>query len=575
MNGRITYHSLRLGACVALALALTSIPTAAQTRAASPVLQAMKDELARNFATLRTQPTPAYFMSYEVTETRQVGISSSFGAIVSSSSGRRRQLDLSVRVGNYKFDNTHAVRGRFARPDFFGAFSGFVEIPVEDDPAAIRNALWYQTDRQYKRSVEQLSAAKTNAEVAVAAEDSSSDFSTAPGDKYAEPIVSLQLDRAAWEKKLRAYTAPFARYGDLYNAQARLDASVETRWYVSSEGSEIQVSQPSYRLFLIAQSKADDGMELPRYESYFSATPAGLPSDETVLNAVERMIRDLHALRTAPVVDPYSGPAILSGRASAVFFHEVFGHRIEGHRQKNENEGQTFKKRVNDTILPDNFSVFFDPTLKQFGSTELAGFYLYDNEGVKSRRVPVIENGVFKSFIMSRVPIEGFPSSNGHGRKQTGFAPVARQSNLVVQVRQPLTHAQLKQMLIDQIKRDNKPYGLLFDDIEGGFTITQRFIPNAFNVLPIMVYRVFPDGREELVRGVDLIGTPLTTFSKIVAGDDQIATFNGICGAESGGVPVSATSPGLFLSQIEVQKKFKSQDRPPILPVPQQAAPRP
>lgn len=530
----------------------------------------MKDELARNFAALRAQPTPAYFMSYEITETRSVNISSSFGALASSSGGRRRQLDMSVRVGDYRFDNTHAGRGRFARPNFFGAFSGSVEIPIEDDAAAIRHALWYQTDRQYKRSVEMLAAAKTNSQVAVAAEDSSADYSPAPAESYSEPVATIDVDRGAWEKKLRAYTAPFAKYTDLYDARASLEAAVETRWYVNSEGTELQLSQPSYRLLITAKSKADDGMELPRYETYFAPTLAGFPSDAAVLAAVDTMIRDLHALRAAPTVDPYSGPAILTGRASAVFFHEIFGHRIEGHRQRNEMEGQTFKKRINDKILPDDFSVYFDPTLRRLGSHEVAGYYRYDNEGVKARRVPVVENGVFTNFLMSRIPIEGFAASNGHGRKQTGFAPVSRQSNLVVQVAHPKTRAELKQMLIDQLKRDNKPFGLLFDDIEGGFTITMRFIPNAFNVLPIMVYRVFPDGREQLVRGVDLIGTPLMTFSRIVAGDDQVATFNGICGAESGGVPVSATSPGVFLSQVEVQKKFKSQDRPPILSAPTQ-----
>jgi predicted Zn-dependent protease len=566
MTSRVSTATLRSIACAALLLASSLL--GAQSRAASPVLRAMKDELTRNFTALRAQPTPAYFLSYEITETRSVTINSSFGALASSSSGKRRQLDLSVRVGDYRFDNTHATRGQFARPEFFSGFSGSAEIPVEDDAPAIRNALWYQTDRQYKRAIEQIAAAKTNAQVAVAAEDSSADYSPAPPESYSEPIVTLDVDRTAWEKRLRTYTAPFARYSDLYDARASLDASVETRWYVNSEGTELQLSQPTYRLFISARSKADDGMELPRYESFFAPTLRGLPSDEAVLKAVDKMIADLHALRVAPVVDPYSGPAILTGKASAVFFHEIFGHRIEGHRQRSETEGQTFKKRVNDKILPDNFSVYFDPTLKQWESHDLAGYYRYDNEGVKARRVAAVENGVFKSFIMSRVPSEGFPASNGHGRKQSGFAPVARQSNLIVQVAQPRTRAELKQMLIDQIKRDNKPFGLLFDDIEGGFTITARFIPNAFNVLPIMVYRVFPDGREQLVRGVDLIGTPLTTFSRIVAADDEIATFNGMCGAESGSVPVSASSPAVFISQIEVQKKIKSQDRPPILGAP-------
>ena len=123
-------------------------------------------------------------------------------------------------------------------------------------------------------------------------------------------------------------------------------------------------------------------------------------------------------------------------------------------------------------------------------------------------------------------------------------------------------------MLLDQVKKENKPFGLLFDDIQGGFTLTQRTIPNAFNVLPIMVYRMYPDGREELVRGVDLIGTPLIAFSRIVAADDQVGVFNGICGAESGSVPAAAASPGILVSQIEVQKKEKSQERPPLLPPP-------
>jgi len=309
-------------------------------------------------------------------------------------------------------------------------------------------------------------------------------------------------------------------------------------------------------------------MDLPRYESFYSSASAGLPSDEAVLKAVDQMIEDLQALRVAPIVDPYTGPAILSGRASGVFFHEVFGHRVEGHRQKAENEGQTFKKMVGEKLLPENFSVVSDPTLSRSGSTELAGFYDFDNEGVRAQRVVVLDHGVFKNFLMSRSPIEGFPHSNGHGRRQQGNAPVARQSNLLVIVDHPLSRAALKQRLIEEIKKQNQKFGLFFDDIQGGFTVTDRFEANAFNVLPIMVYRVYPDGREELVRGVNLIGTPLTAFSKIVAGDSNVATFNGVCGAESGSVPVSATSPDLLISQVEVQKKEKSTARAPILPAP-------
>jgi TldD protein len=251
-----------------------------------------------------------------------------------------------------------------------------------------------------------------------------------------------------------------------------------------------------------------------------------------------------------------------------VFFHEVFGHRIEGHRQKNESEGQTFKKMVGQPVLPKFLSVEFDPTMKRYAGVDLVGSYDFDDEGVKARPVEAVKDGVLKSFLMGRSPIDGFPSSNGHGRAQAGLVPVARQSNLIIENSKPMTREQLKKMLIVQMKEQGKPFGLFFDDIQGGFTLTGRTVPNAFNVLPVMVYRVYPDGREELVRGVDLVGTPLTVFSKIVAADDEKAVFNGICGAESGAVPVSASGPAILILQIEVQKKAKSQERAPILPAP-------
>lgn len=550
---------------VTVLLFMAAAVAAAQEPKPSRVLEAMKAELERSMQTLKNQPTPPYFLSYEITEDAVVGVTGSFGKIETSGENRHRQLDIDLRVGDYTLDNTHRLRGDFGAP--FEGFS-YIEAPMEDDPDALRAVLWYYTDKQYKRAVEQLTKVKTNVEVKVEQEDKSADFSREAPEKQIDEIAPLAVSRRQWEEKIRRYTAPFARYGNIYEGQASFTADRETRWYTNSEGSEVQVSQIFYRLIIYAFTKADDGMELPRYESYASFTPQGLPDDATVLKAVEKMIQDLQALRTAPIVDPYTGPAILSGRASAVFFHEVFGHRIEGHRQKEEEEGQTFKKKVNEKILPENFSVFADPTLRHLGKTELVGAYHFDNEGVPAQRVTVVDRGVFKRFLMSRSPIEGFPHSNGHGRRQQGFAPVARQSNLIVEVARPLSRAALKQRLLDEVRKANKPFGLYFEDIQGGFTITQRTIPNAFNVLPIIVYRVYPDGREELVRGVDLIGTPLTAFSKIVAGSDQVGVFNGICGAESGSVPVAAASPEILVEQIEVQKKEKSQERPPLLPPP-------
>jgi TldD protein len=550
---------LRIRIVLAVLLAFLTPALKAQDADTTALLGAMKAELARSQVAFLTERVQPYFLSYEITDDQVVSVTGSFGKLQTSQKTRSRQLDIDLRVGNAHLDNTHGARDDGSAPIF---------VPIEPDPDALRSVLWYYTDLRYKQAVQQLAAVTTDVQVNVAQEDKSDDFSPAPAAQHFEKLKVMNVDQKAWEEKVRKYTAPFARYGNIYAATATLMADIESRWYVNSDGSAIMVSRPLYYLYVSAQIKADDGMDLPRYESFFASEPGGLPSDQAVLKTVDQMIRDLQALRAAPIVDPYTGPAILSGRAAGVFFHEVFGHRIEGHRQKDENEGQTFKKMVGEKLLPDNFSVVSDPNLQRLGSSELAGFYDYDNEGVKGQRVIVLDHGVFKNFLMSRSPIEGFPSSNGHGRRQQGNAPVARQSNLIVMVDHPVTRDELKRQLIEEVKKQNQKFGLFFDDIQGGFTLTSRFTPNAFNVLPIMVYRIYPDGREELVRGVNLIGTPLTAFSKIVAGDGEVATFNGVCGAESGSVPVSASSPDLLVSQIEVAKKEKSNARAPILPAP-------
>ena len=298
-----------------------------------------------------------------------------------------------------------------------------------------------------------------------------------------------------------------------------------------------------------------------------------LPSEADMKTAAEKLAKEVESLLNAPVAEPYVGPAIFSGRASGVFFHEIFGHRIEGHRQKNEAEGQTFTKSVGEQVLPKFISVSFDPTVKQIGGVDLNGWYSYDDEGVAAQTVTAVDKGVLKSFLMSRTPIDGFNASNGHGRKQPGLEVVSRQSNLIVKSENSVPDAKLREMLIAEVKRQNKPYGLYFQDITSGYTTTQRAGMQAFKVIPVIVYRVYADGRpDELIRGADMVGTPLASFSKILATSDKTEVFNGYCGAESGYVPVSAVSPAVLVSEIEIEKMEKSQDRPPILPPPSMGA---
>jgi predicted Zn-dependent protease len=361
----------------------------------------------------------------------------------------------------------------------------------------------------------------------------------------------------------------FKGFPELLDGQAGFTSTVNNQYFVNSEGTSVRHGTVQFRLYLVGRTRAEDGMDFQRFESFDAHSIDGLPSEATVRTTVEKIVRDLKALRTAPVVDPYTGPAILSGRASGVFFHEIFGHRIEGQRNKNESEGQTFAKQVNQKILPDFISVVDDPTTEKVGTIDLNGHYTYDDEGVKARPVTVVEDGILRNFLLSRSPVAGFEESNGHGRKQPGYKAVGRQGNLIVKAANTVPMARLREMLIEQARLQGKQFGLLFDDISGGFTLTGRDSPQSFQVTPIMVYRVYVDGRpDELVRGADLIGTPLTSFSKILAASDKVDIFNGYCGAESGYVPVSAASPAILTTQIEVQKKAKSSVRMPLLPAP-------
>ena len=532
-----------------------------------PVLSGLQQELHRSFDNLSKLPVPVYFLSYQLTDNRAIQVRASFGALMSSTDERRRVLDVDLRVGDYSLDNTHPGISLDVM-NLLGDSFEEAPMPIEGAVDVFQRAVWARTDNEYKIAQESWQNVKTVTAVKAQQEDRSADFSREPPRQYVESEADFHFDRKAAEEQARRYSSQFVKHPDILEGTVEISEEIETRRFVNSEGSVIKTSTPFYRITVNASTKAADGMRLPLHLTYLAFSPESLPSDEAVIADIDQLSEKLAQLRNAPVAEPYTGPAILSGRASAVFFHEIFGHRIEGARQKRQEDAQTFKEQVNQHVLPDFLSVYSDPTQLHLGKEDLAGYYKYDDEGVRAVRVTVVESGVLKNFLMSRSPIKGFPQSNGHGRRQQGFRVAARQSNLIVQASQQVSPAELKKKLIELVKAENKPYGLYFEDVEGGFTFTQRLVPNAFNVRPTVVYRIYPDGREELVRGLDLIGTPLIAFSKIVAVDDEVGVFNGICDAESGQIPVSAVSPGLLVSQIEVQLKEKSPERPPVLPAP-------
>jgi len=531
----------------------------------SPLLASLQAELDRSMKVLSAQDIPAYYLGYTVTDTQRVDVSGSNGALLNSNETRNRWLEVSVRTGSHQLDDTHKVGER----QMLSGSPG-VSVPVDDDPEILRRAAWLETDKQYRAAEEALIKIKTGKEVKVeTVEGNAPDFSREQPHVYIGPQVSIAVDRAPWEAKVRAYTKVFRESAAIINSIVTFSAQAQNVLQATSEGTQLQYGQIRYRLELFIQGKAPDGMDIDRYYNFDWVNPKEAPDDKAVYAEEAALRKELEGLVAAPINDPTVGPALLTGRAAAVFFHEVFGHRAEGHRQKDVTEGQTFSKKVDEKILPDFLSIADDATMKKLGGEDLLGYYPFDDEGVPAQRVTLVDRGVLKNFEMSRSPLVDFPSSNGHGRRQLGFTPVSRQGNLIVQSSKTMSNAKLRTKLIDLIKEQGKVYGLLIDDIAGGFTFTGRGQPQAFQVQPLVVYRVFADGRpDELVRGVDIVGTPLAALTKIVATGDTPEVFNGYCGAESGSVPVAAASPAILISELEVQKKESSTDRPPILPPP-------
>jgi TldD protein len=543
---------------LAVGLQAASKPVATK---ADPLLTTMQRELHRASTELaKAQPAP-YYLSYTVRDQDAAFVAAGQGAIISSLQVHGRLGDVVTRVGSPTLDNSHnASRGSTL-------IAG--SLPLDDDEAAITRTLWQLTNRGYLRASRAYLQVKTSTAVRAEEEDTSADFSQEQPQTHEQLTEFKGIDAERWKEKVRAISRHFSDYPEIEMNMVMLSVQNTKQYFVSTEGSRIVSPSQVTRLYIMAAVRADDGMQLFRFESFLAPTPEQLPADSELVAKIVKIAADLKMLRTAAIAEPYNGPALLSGRAAAVMTHEVLGHRLEGQRQRGDDEGQTFTKKVNGQVLPEFLSVMDDPTKTTLNGITLAGNYEYDDEGVPAKAVKLIEAGVLKDFLMSRMPVKNFDHSNGHGRSEGGRMPTGRQGNLIVASSKTVTNAELRQKFIAEIKKQGKPYGLYFDDIQGGFTMTEREMPQAFQVLPIMVWRVYADGRpDELVRGVDIVGTPLAAFGHIIAAGDTTEVFNGICGAESGQIPVSAASPSLLFSELETQRRSQEHDRPPILPPP-------
>ncbi len=374
------------------------------------------------------------------------------------------------------------------------------------------------------------------------------------------------LDRDAWKEKLKRVSRIFRNYEDIIDSEVRMSAEQETRFFINSEGTKTFTQNTYYYIRIRTSALSDDGMPLSNFKNFFEIHEENLPSEKDLINSAKEVAEKLLELRKSPEMEPYTGPAILSPEAAGVLFHEVIGHRLEGDRQRNPMEGMTFKNKIGEKILPEFLTVIDEPTLKEENGKSISGYYEIDDEGVPAQKVILVENGILKNFLLSRRMVKGFKNSNGHGRADENSKPMARMGNLIIRSSKRYPLKELEAQLLVLLKEKGKEFGFIIDHVEGGETNTSRYGFQAFKGTPVLVYKIYAkDGKKELVRGVDIVGTPLAILDKIIATSDEYGVFNGICGAESGFIPVSTVAPAILVSEIELQKKSVEKKRNFIL----------
>ncbi len=532
------------------------------------LLKVLNEELKRDFNQLENHNPKPYYLEYRVDDIKSYSISTSFGSLVNDDEARSRFLSVTTRIGSPQLDNSHEINKTTSpfQPVTIG-------LPIEDNPDALKMLIWQSTHYSVMNSIDDynmvMSSLKQNNKKNNE-ENIVPDFSIEkPYTYYEEPIDLTLPDKSKWVQKLKDITSQFRQDTTVVRADASLYYYGIRKYFVNSEGSSIVQNNTYAQLQIWVVVRSSNGNYYPIVKSYYSYYTDSLVSDNQLNNDISWIKTMVSKLYNAPLAEAYSGPAILSPSAAAVFFHEIFGHRIEGHRLKSISDSHTFINQIGNKILPKQISIYCDPTLQKINNQDLFGYYKYDDEGMQAQRVDIVNQGKLVGFLMSRSPNKILSHSNGHGRSQIGRVPVSRQSNFIVTTSKPYSDKELRKKLISECKKQKKQYGLYIEQVIGGFTQTSRYSPNVFNITPVLVYKIYTDGRpDELVTGIDLIGTPLAIFSEIVATGSELEVFNGYCGAESGSIPVSAVSPALFIKKIEIQKKPDNSSSIPILPSP-------
>jgi hypothetical protein len=534
------------------------------------VMKAMRDEMARSMKQLTIENLEKpYFIAYRVVDSENAGAGASFGALNRSNSSRSRRLHVEVRVGDYKLDNSHFFFFNMNQGTTTQIYNGTMMLTLEDDYKELRRQLWLGTDSVYKKAVEDISKKRATLQNRTRT-DESDDFSKEEPVTTSHELPAAKIDLPKWESEARALSALSRKMPAIHTSAVSFNASNSYSRYLTSEGTSYARREPSIAFNASAATQAADGTMLDDFLWFHGRSVAELPSQDELASRIQELGKNLTDLRDAPPLASYSGPVLAEGDAAPQMFRLMFLHDLIGAKQtingmqgmniNNTNQAENpFLDRVGARVLPEFLSVVDNPLIAEYQGRHVAAQSKMDEDGMLSREVRLIDRGILKTLLMSRDPVRGFDHTTG-----SRHAGQAAPSNVIVTSSAGLSAADLRAKFIDLIKQRNRPFGVVV-----------RRLRTANNV--VLAYKVFPDGHEELVRGLQFVGMNPAAFKDIVAaskepnfltvqyrpaqnGPGMMMSFE----SEDSATPVSLVVPSLLFEDATMRMLRVASPNPPV-----------
>jgi hypothetical protein len=576
-------------------LSLLESGAAAQAGDEDVLLRAMREELERS-RQLRVVGAGGddvpYFISYTVSDQNDLSVAATLGSITSSTRSRFRIPSIDVRVGSYDFDNTgHVFSGYYSGSRFDSE-----PWPLDDDYQALREALWLATDHAYKAAVESIARKRASLNSVAESQEKLMDYSKAEPVTSIAKIATDKMDDAQWRARIAKLSGIFRAYPEILASGVEFNANLGPTYYLDSDGTAVRFQDDVVWLTARAEVQAADGTLMREGISMQSLELRTFPSEADLTTAVTALAERVKVRVKAPVAESYTGPVLFEPQAAAQLLGQLIGDNLragrkpisDGNRPVNYVPSE-FESRVGARVLPEWMDVTDDATQTMWQGKPLVGCYSFDVEGVRPQAVNVIEKGVFKSFLTTRQPVKGFPQSNGHARLGGAYGTKAAAiGNLFVKASQTQSLDDLKKRMLQMLKDRDKPFGMLVHRLDYPFSSTggdlQQLMASAAQSggsarpasPPILLYRVYPDGHEELVRGLRFRGVSTRSLRDIVAASTETALFEFINNAAplaflgAGGLiaPASVVAPGLLFEELELEHPQEQLQKPPIVPSP-------